>query len=603
MGRGFRTAQALTAARSATQLARSMTITGGNALNRLLAAALAVFAPGLALADDPAPRIAPSLAAHTAEFAPPKVYEPAPGVFSAVGYGIANSIMVVGRSGVVIIDTTDSLEEARKVWAEFAPKAAGKPVVAVIYTHNHNDHINGASAFPLARDAKVIAHATLQREAAKWNGVAAPSVAARAARMYGVFLPKGTPDGFVNVGIGPFLSAFGGGGNGFIAPNTVFEDRLALTLGGERFVLEHAPGETEDQILVWMPDRKILFPGDNFYKAFPNLYTIRGTSYRDPVQWAASLDRMRALKPEVLVPSHTQPIVGAAEIEARLANYRDAIRFTHDQAVRGMNAGLSPDEIAAKVKLPAHLAADPYLFEHYGTVEWSVRSVVNGYMGWFGGDPAFLSFDAPDVRARQIVALAGGAPQALAAAERAQAEGRWKWAAELANHVARADASLRPQADALQARALKQLGYDSVSPNGRNYYLQRAAELEKKAPGYATTAGARQGAAQAQGLPAAAIVATFPVRLNAEKAAEINAALGLKLAGEGDWTIRVRRGVAETAQGLPADATVVVSGSKTDWAAASSSPAALQAALAAGKLKLERGDPAALAAFLDLFRG
>ncbi|MFN3512717.1 MAG: alkyl sulfatase dimerization domain-containing protein [Phenylobacterium sp.] len=573
-------------------------------MNRLIAAVLAALAPGLALAADPAPRIAPSLEAHATEFAPPKVYEPTPGVFSAVGYGIANSIMVVGKTGVVIIDTTDSLEEAKKVWAEFEPRAGGKPVVGVIYTHNHNDHINGAAAFPLARGAKVIAHATLVREAAKWNGVAAPAVAARAARMYGVFLPKGTPDGFVNVGIGPYLSAFGGGGaGGFVPPNTVFEDRLEIRLGGERFVLEHAPGETEDQILVWMPDRKILFPGDNIYKAFPNLYTIRGTSYRDPVQWAASLDRMRALKAEVMVPSHTRPLVGAAEIERTLTNYRDAIRFTHDQAVRWMNAGLTPDEIAARVKLPAHLAADPYLAEHYGTVEWSVRSVVDGYMGWFGGDPAFLSFDDPQARSTEIVALAGGAGPALAAAERALAERRWKWAAELSNHIARADPAAKAAADALQARALRQLGYDSVSPNGRNYYLQRAAELEGKAPGWAQVIGARRSGSQAARLPAEAIVATFPVRLDAERAAEVERAMGLRLTGEGDWTIRVRRGVAETAAGLPADAAVVVAADKADWVEALSSPQALSAALASGKVKLERGDAAALVAFLQLFGG
>lgn len=572
-------------------------------IRTLACAAAFSLAATTALAEDPAPRIAPSLAAHTAEFAPPKVYEPAPGVFSAVGYGIANSIMVVGKTGVVIIDTTDSLDEAKKVWAEFAPRAGGKPVVAIIYTHNHNDHINGAAAFPLTKGGKVIAQATLLREAAKWNGVAAPAIAARAARMYGVFLPKGTPDGFVSVGIGPYLSTFGGGGaGGFVAPNLTFDQKLEIKLGGERFVLEHAPGETEDQIFIWMPDRGVLFPGDNIYKAFPNLYTIRGTSYRDPVQWADSLDRMRALHARVLVPSHTRPVVGADEIAARLTDYRDAIRFTHDQTVRWMNQGLSPDEIVQKVKLPAHLAADPFLAEHYGTVEWSVRSVLTGYMGWFGGDAADLSRDPPDVRAAEIVALAGGAGPALVQAGKAFDEGRWKWSAELAAYVGRADPSLKKEANALEARSLRQLGFDSVSPNGRNYYLEQAAELSGKVPGWKQIIGARGGASQAQGLPAAAIVATFPVRLNAEKAAEADTAMGLTLAGEGAWTIRVRRGVAETSVGLAPDTKLAISAGKADLVAALASPDALKSALASGKVKLDAGDPAALAAFLNLFR-
>lgn len=563
----------------------------------------ALTAAGAAFAHEPAPRIAPSLAAHTAEFAPPKVYEPAPGIFSAVGYGIANSIMVVGKTGVVIIDTTDSLDEAKKVWEQFAPHAGGKPIVGVIYTHNHNDHINGARGFPVSDGAKIIAHDTLLREAAKWNGVAAPAIAARAARMYGVFLPKGTPDGFVSVGIGPYLSAFGGGGaGGFIPPNTVFSDRLEITLGGEEFVLEHAPGETEDQILVWMPGRKVLFPGDNIYKAFPNLYTIRGTSYRDPVQWADSIDRMRALNPEVLVPSHTRPIVGAPAIATELTNYRDAIRFTHDQTVRWMNQGLTPDEIVERVKLPAHGRRPVPLraLRDSRVVGALDLRRLHGLVRRRSGQPVVRCAG----RAREeVVDTAGGAAPALAAAQKAFDEGRWKWTAELTGYVGRADAALKPQADVLQAKAFRQLGYDSVSPNGRNYYLERAAELEKKAPGWAQIIGARQGGSQAAGLPAAAVVATFPVRLNAEKAAGAQAAMGLKLTGDGDWTIRVRRGVAETPTGVAADVPLVVAAAKADWVGALASPGAMQAALTSGKVKIEKGDPAALASFLDLFRG
>jgi len=46
----------------------------------------------------------------------------------------------------------------------------------------------------------------------------------------------------------------------------------------------------------------VLMPGDNFYKTFPNLYTIRGTAYRDVTQWVDSLDKMRRLHPEHLAP-------------------------------------------------------------------------------------------------------------------------------------------------------------------------------------------------------------------------------------------------------------------------------------------------------------
>ncbi|MFO1013320.1 MAG: alkyl sulfatase dimerization domain-containing protein [Caulobacteraceae bacterium] len=569
-------------------------------MKRLIAAVMAlVFVAAPALAD-PAPRVAPSLAAHTAEF-DQAILNPAPGVYVAVGYGLANSIMVVGRTGVVIIDTLDSLDEARKVWAAFEPLAGGRPVVAIIYTHNHNDHINGASAFPLAPGGKIIAQASLMAEAAKWNGVAAPAIAARAARMFGPFLPRGET-GVVNAGIGPGLTAFRGG-MGFVPPNTTFDEALDITLGGERFQIRHAPGETDDQLFVWLPDRRVLMPGDNIYRAFPNLYTIRGTSYRDPVKWADSLDRMRALGAVALVPSHTRPVTGEATIRALLTDYRDAIRFVHDQTVRWMNQGLSPDEVVERVRLPQRLAANPFLAEHYGTVEWSVRSIFAGYMGWFGGDAAFLSSDPPKTRAQEIVDLAGGGAPALAQAQKAFDEGRYKWAAELCAYIAMADDAQAPAARALEARALRQLGYDSVSPNGRNYYLTQAGQLEGKIPTWGTIIAANAGN-QAGRLRLDQVMATFPVRLNAEKAANVTGALALHFTGDdpGDWTIVVRQGVVELQPRLAADAPLTVTTTKLDWIGALQGPAQFQAALAAGKVKIDKGDVAGLAAFLSLFR-
>ena len=65
-----------------------------------------------------------------------------------------------------------------------------------------------------------------------------------------------------------------------VKPTHTFTDKLAIREAGIELELYHAPGETSDQIIVWWPKTKILFPADNIYRAFPNLYAIRGTMAR-----------------------------------------------------------------------------------------------------------------------------------------------------------------------------------------------------------------------------------------------------------------------------------------------------------------------------------
>ena len=67
-------------------------------------------------------------------------------IYVAIGYGIANCIMIEGRDGVIIVDTMTTMEEAAEVLAEFR-KITSKPVKAIIYTHSHPDHVFGAEVF------------------------------------------------------------------------------------------------------------------------------------------------------------------------------------------------------------------------------------------------------------------------------------------------------------------------------------------------------------------------------------------------------------------------------------------------------------------------
>ena len=126
-------------------------------------------------------------------------------------------------------------------------------------------------------------------------------------------------------------------------------------------------------------------------------------------------------------------MTGKEEVYDLLTTY--AIQFVHDQTVRFMNKGLSPDEIVTKVHLPKHIAKHTHLQELYGTVEWSVKSTYAGYMGWFTGDPAQLSTIISKERAQKTIELAGGVGALSEAAKQAMDRGEARWALELASHI------------------------------------------------------------------------------------------------------------------------------------------------------------------------
>jgi alkyl sulfatase BDS1-like metallo-beta-lactamase superfamily hydrolase len=179
------------------------------------------------------------------------------------------------------------------------------------------------------------------------------------------------------------------------------------------------------------------------------------------------------------LPSHTRSISGKDQVYETLTAYRDAIQFVHDQTIRGINQGLTPDELVEVVKLPPHLAEHAYLQEYYGKVEWSVRGVFNGYLGWFDGDAANLEPVDPDERAAGMASLAGGADGLLLAARDALDEEQYEWAAELTTHLIRLDPR-SSEVKRIKAAALRALGRRQINANARNYYLTQALELEGK---------------------------------------------------------------------------------------------------------------------------
>ena len=423
------------------------------------------------VADDAA------LAAHSKEFRK-QVIEVTDGVHVAVGFGLANSILIEGEDGVIIVDTMESARAAKDVKAEF-DKITDKPVKAIIYTHNHYDHIMGAKIFAGDDNPQVYAHHLTMSLIDRSNGPMRGAMLPRNIRQFGVTLPA---EGYLNAGIGPRLVLDGRLPlTSFLPPTqTVGDGRTELKIAGLSVHLVHAPGETADQIYVWLPEKRAICAADNFYKAFPNLYAIRGTPYRDPNHWVESLNQMLAEQPEHLVPSHTRPISGQDKVRQALTDYRDGIKSVLDQTIIAINQGLSPDQIIERVKLPQHLQDNPFLQEFYGTIPWSIREIYVGNLGWFDGNPTNLFPLGNRDRAQRMLAITGGRSGLLEKATTAFAERDFQWSIELIDHLLAIDPQ-DTEALELKSKCLRSLGVRQRSANARNYYITSANETSKVA--------------------------------------------------------------------------------------------------------------------------
>ena len=359
--------------------------------------------------------------AHAAHFAK-QIYKIADNIHLAVGFAASNVAMIEADEGLIIIDTTESTAAATNILAEFR-QISDKPVIAIIYTHSHRDHISGASVFAADGTPDIYASPDFASdliEEANGGGMPNASLMVRTKAQFGIGLPDGER---VHLGLGPGDRPLGGLGAGFLPPTKVFATgETQLTIGGFTMTVFPAPGETSDHYNIWIKDRKILFCGDNFYHAFPNLYAVRGTPYRDFQSWADTLTKLAGRGAEILVPGHSQPVFGQGEIEHRLTTTSAAIQAAIQTAFDGMNAGLDFETIAARAAMPADLADLPWLVEHYGSFAYAVRACCVGLMGWYSGCVDELVIRDPADRARDWVALIGGVqaiPEHIAIAEAA----------------------------------------------------------------------------------------------------------------------------------------------------------------------------------------
>lgn len=519
---------------------------------------LAFVSAGQVLADraeEVEPGIHPELAEHTKHFAF-QIYRVADNVYSAVGWNVANIVMVEGDDGIILVDAGLSPVTSAAVLQKFR-EITPKPIKAVIYSHFHHDHIDGIKGLVSAEEVAegkvaIYAHETLLQNLVDESDILGPILGVRAGYTFGFFL-QGADLDQMNAGIGPLATA--GRPGTFIAPTHTVGDYLKIEIAGVQLEILHVPSEAPDELAVYLPESRVLIDTEVLQgPTFPNLHTLRGTKFRDPVQWVKSIDKLRKLKAAYLVPTHGQPVHGEEKVEEVLRMTRDGIQYVHDQTVRHMNKGLTPDELANTVKLPEHLAGyAPYLRQYYGTVKQAVRQIYVGYLGWFEGDPVDLDPIPKAEQARRLVALAGGREAMLKAAGDAYGSGDFQWAAELATHLIRVDHN-DEKARRLKANAFRQLGYANMNINWRNWYLTSAKELEGKleaALDAKKMAGIFMPPDIVTAWPAGVSISSWSSRLRAEATLATRMSLGFNFADlKEQYSLTVRRGVCQFDEGL-----------------------------------------------------
>jgi alkyl sulfatase BDS1-like metallo-beta-lactamase superfamily hydrolase len=392
----------------------------------------------------------------------PSIIRLADGVYGAYGYAFANMFFIITTGSVVVIDTTESIPAARVVLQEIR-QITPLPISYLIYTHYHGDHTRAASTFRTPA-TKIVAQRLLPQEIAYKH----------------LFLPyreRVSAHHFEHApgsGLAPAVPGTAAEqiDSGYLPPDITFDDKYCFEAGGVTVELLHAPGETIDQAAVWLPQKKVLFPADLFYASFPMLSSPLKPD-RPVTAWADSIERLRALRPEHLAPSHGLPIAGAAKIEDTLANYGKAIRHVHDETVRCVNAGKSVEEAIREVRLPENLARLPYLRERYGKVSWAVRGLFRQYTGWYSFNPTDLNPRPEPLRHRTLLRVCGGAAPLIQRARRAWDEKDYQLVLELTDIVLSVQAS-NPPAARLRLRALGNLAAQSTNNVERNLYRNAA---------------------------------------------------------------------------------------------------------------------------------
>ena len=298
------------------------------------------------------------------ELPPPRIEEVAPGVFGYIqpdgSWFINNTGFVVGRTGVLSLDTC-STERRTRAYLAAVERRAGSLPITLVNTHHHGDHTNGNCLLPYAT---IIGHERCREEIIR-TGIL---------RYDGLFEP---------VEWGELVAA---------PPFVTFGDRLNVYVDDLRIELIHlsSAAHTTNDVVAWVPEHRVLFTGDLVLSGctpFALMGSIAG--------WLEALDQIMELDPALIVPGHGEPC--GMEAVDTCGRY---LRWLQTCAPALRDQGLSPLEAARSLDLGEFAdLADPE------RLAGNLHRAMAECAGARPGDPLDLAAALAD-----MVALNGGSP-------------------------------------------------------------------------------------------------------------------------------------------------------------------------------------------------
>jgi alkyl sulfatase BDS1-like metallo-beta-lactamase superfamily hydrolase len=471
------------------------------------------------------------------------------GVWCIGGYSLANTTVLEAEDGLIVYDTCDTKEEAEHV-REAIEKISNKPVKVIIYSHSH--YAMGGGAFvDNPEDVLVIGHPKLNETVeSSMQGGGAPSaipevgpiMTSRVLIQFNNFMPTEGPDAALvgKLEIGKPIA--------FLPANRTVQDGEVLDVLGIKMQFFTKYTSDDYNLTVYVPEKGLVM-NNFFWPGTPNIYTLRGGVYRDPLIWRDGLKVIRDLQPEVLASTHTRAIVGKDEVMRRLIGYMDQLTLTYDQTLRGILGGYGPDDLRHLIYIPKHMQEIPENAQSYGETIHFPEAIYQYVIGWFDWDVTKLFKIAPKDEATRMVELMGGKEKLVQAAKMALDKKEYAWGAQIIQYVYLLDPTDKEVRD-LKAELLRQMAYRTTGSIARAFLLTEALALEGKVTYPKLVPPAPETIAASPDT----FVNFFRVRIDPQKSENTDKVIEFVFSDKGDLAValHVRRGVVEFVP-VPAD--------------------------------------------------